>query len=143
MEPNQLLKLSDRAVEYLNEYVAPIMAEDYIGWIIPLPRKFKSVLVVDYSKDKYWSILHKNVKKNLSKRQILKSLKFLTRKGWLDPAYLEPFEEFSPQLQINLRNVLLVPPEEGITDSLLKAPIIYDDDVSGITIGEEDESEKS
>lgn len=144
MGPNEILKLSDEAVEFLNNCVSPIMTQGYIGWVVPLPRKFKSVLVVDYSTDKQWDLLHKNIKKTLSKRQIIKSLKFLQSRGWLCPFFTTPFEEFSPELKVNPQSAIIVPPEEDVTasnevvDFLPKSSIIeYDDDVSGIYLMEE------
>lgn len=143
MQPNQLLILSDKAVEFLNNFVAPIMTTQYIGWIIPLPKKYKSIFVVDYSTDKNWDILHKDATKQLTRKQIIKSLKFLQKRGWLCPYYTCPFEEFSLQLQVDPKNVFLVPPEqevrqENIVDSFSEMGIIYDDDVSGITLMDEE-----
>ena len=144
MEPNDVLKLSDEAVIFLNECIAPIVTQDYIGWVVPLPKRFKSVFIVDYSEDKYWNILHKNVNKKLSKRQIVKSLKYLQKQGWLHPYYLEPFEEFSPRLKISMNNVILIPKEREIpfSDTVNPFPeiaITYDDDISGITVLDEED----
>lgn len=147
MDPNQLLELSDNAVECINEFLAPIVTQEYIGWILPLPKRFKSVFVIDYGKDKYWTLLHSDAKKHLSKRQALKSLKFLQKQGWLVPYGTEPFKEFSPQLKLNPKNMLIIAPEKEISSSQVvdlfpEMSMIYDDDVSGITILDDEDRSK-
>ena len=146
MQPNQVLVLSDKAVEFINNFISPIMTTEYIGWVIPLPKKYKSVLIVDYSKDKYWSVSHVDVSKQLTEKQIIKSLKFLQKKGWLCPWYMTPFEEFSPQLWVDPTHAMLIPPgqeikQENIVDSFPEMDIIYDDDISGITLLDEEDKD--
>lgn len=145
MRPTDLFILSDNAVTFLNTYVSPIVMQDYIGWTVPLPKKFKSVFIIDYSEDKCWNILHKDIRKRLTKRQIKKSIKFLCKKGWLLPAYTEPFQEYSPELKVDMNKSIIIPPgqevsQESIIEIVPELGIEYDDDISGITILDDDSS---
>ena len=144
---NQLLRISNQAVTFLNNYIKPIVTPEYIGWSVPLPKKYKSVLIVDYSEDKNWDLMPTNLNKKFKKRTIKKALKFLINMGWLTNQR-EVFEEFAPQLKLDLNNAIIIPKENYISvntivDSSPGLSIIYDDDVSGITLQEEDnENEK-
>ena len=138
MQLNQLLRISNDAVEALNKLFRPIVTPEYIGWSVPLPKKYKSMLIVDYSEDKDWDLLPLNPKKKLKKRTIIKALKFLIDKGWLTPEP-EVFEEFAPQLRVDMNNAIIIPKDDyigtdEIADSIAGMSIEYDDDISGINI---------
>lgn len=144
MRLNQLLKISDAAVEFLNKYIKPVVTPDYIGWSVPLPKKYKSVIIVDYSVDKSWDLIPINIKKKFKKRTIKKALKFLINKGWLTPLS-SVFEEFSPQLEANMDEAIVIPREDYInTDKVAEiipyADMVYDDDISGIYIEDNENS---
>lgn len=139
---NQLLRISNQAIIFLNNYIKPIVTPEYIGWSIPLPKKYKAVLIVDYSEDKNWDLIPANLNKKFRKSTIKKALKFLVNVGWLTNQK-EIFEEFAPQLKLDLNNAIIIPKEnyittEAIVDSFPGLSIMYDDDVSGITLQDED-----
>lgn len=147
MEPNDLLRLSDRAAQFISQYIKPIATPDYIGWILPLPKKYKAVFVVDYSVDKTWDLIPTNPQKKFKPSLIKKALKFLIHKGWLE-TNSEPFAEFSPELRVDLHHANIVPPKNAVdisqvVDLFPEMSILYDDDVSGITLlDDEDGSEE-
>ena len=146
METNQLLRLSDQATVFISSYLKPIVMPDYIGWILPLPKKYKCVLVVDYSVDKTWDLLPVNPRKKFRRATIIKALKFLLQKGWLE-ANNEPFEEFSPPLAFDMRNANIVSEDQLISSKKLvdicpEMSIMYDDDTSGITLLDDQEEPK-
>ena len=136
MKVNQLLRISNNTVEFINKFIKPIITPDYIGWSIPLPKKYKTVLIIDYSEDKDWDLLPSNPAKRLKKKTITKALKFLINKGWLT-ALPNVFEEFSPQLQVDINNAIVLPKEnciniEEIVDSF--PGMVYDDNVDDIQV---------
>ena len=140
---NQLLRISNQAVIFLNNHIRPIVTPEYIGWSVPLPKKYKSILIVDYSEDKNWDLMPINLNKKFRKSTIKKALKFLIKTGWLTHQK-EVFEEFAPQLKLDLNNAIIIPKEnyistDNIVDSSPELGIMYDDDTSGIILQEEED----
>ncbi len=140
MQVNELLRISDEAIDFINKYIKPIVTPDYIGWSIPLPKKYKSVMIIDYSINNNWDLLPINPAKRLKKRTIVKALKFLISKGWLTPL-VEVFEEFSPQLKVDMENAIIIPQEKyNLDDKIVDffPELDYDDNVDDIIVEQEE-----
>ena len=137
-----LLCVSENAIRFLNENIKPLVAPDYIGWFMPLPPKFKCTFVVDYSEDNEWDLIPTDPKKKLKPRKIEKAINFLIQKGWIENITNQPFKEFSPKLEVDIKNSILLSAKEAATEEEINnifpaEPLNYDDDISGITYSEE------
>lgn len=139
MNTIDFFRLSEAAIDFINKNIRPIMSPDYIGYIIPLPKRFKCVLAVDYDGKKTWSLVPANIKKNLKVRQAKRAIKFLLKTGWIIPANSLPFEEFEHDLILDKENAIIISEKEATATNKLMDKIIpptfeADDDISGIDL---------
>lgn len=122
-------RLTQRAINIINEKYRPLVTPDYIGYLIPFP-ELKAILAIDVGVTGSWYMFPADIKKRCSKHKQKKYLKFLLKYDIIEEFIEEPFEEYRSQITLNFKKAQILPPSCKLDLMELEKEFIGDDDIN-------------
>lgn len=126
------LVLTERAINMFSLLGEPVVMEGFAGYLFPLPKKFKTILVITLEGSNWWGLVSTKPKQEEpSRRAARRAIKYLVKGGVLEED-TNPFPELAPKLEWKSSAAMLLRPKEEPDLAQTTASIAFDDSLEGL-----------
>lgn len=126
------LVLTERAINMFSLLGEPVVMEGFAGYLFPLPKRFRAILVITLEGSNWWGLVSTKPKQEEpSRRAARRAIKYLIKGGVLEED-TNPFPELTPRLEWKGSAAVLLRPKEEPDLTQTTASITFDDSLEGL-----------